>query len=192
MVPKSSDLISFSSPAPETPAPTPRGRPSAHRSVIRPLTRATVRLGKTIPARRNSGARTVDNLPRRAEHRIHGCQPQSRSPCRAVRRAGRVALQARRQICARSRHSRHRPLQPSHRVPTAFTIAAPARELALRPSLQITGTPICRDSQVLTPPFCGNGSNEMSMLANSARCSACCVVPRQVTHRPQSRAPQSG
>ena len=56
-----------------------------------------------------------------------------------------------------------------------------ARELALLPSLQITGTPTNRDSQVLTPPFCGNGSSDISMSANLARCSVCDDDPRQVT-----------
>ena len=49
-----------------------------------------------------------------------------------------------------------------------MTMAAAAREAALLPSLATTGTPACSDSQVLTPPFCGNGSSEMSILANAA------------------------
>jgi len=36
-------------------------------------------------------------------------------------------------------------------------------------------------SQVLTPPFCGNGSSEMSISAKAFKCSGRAVEPMQMT-----------
>ena len=131
----------LSPPAPDTFLLASRPAFSAHRLGDQAAnTGDCCALARDYPCAARSGARTVDNLPRRAEHRIHGCQPPGRSPCQAVRRAGRVALQARWRICGRSRHNRHRLCNPveSDRLPRC----GPSTRAGAAAELQITRNPI--------------------------------------------------